>query len=108
LREAEREAEQHGDKHRLARAREEIEALARELSAGMGLGGRGRKASSVAERARVNIQRRIQFAIRQIEEHDPALAQYLRWTIRTGTFCCYRPPLRNDVPRRVTPSDRGG
>lgn len=91
LREAEAEATEHSDAHRAARAREEMDALARELAQGVGIGGRGRKASSTAEKARVNVRKRILDAICRIREHSPALAKHLERSIRTGTFCSYDP-----------------
>lgn len=91
LREAEAEATKHADLHRAARVREEIEALASELAQGVGLGGRGRKASSSAEKARINVRKRILDAITRIREHSPALAKHLERSIRTGTFCSYNP-----------------
>ncbi len=85
------EAEEMGDRARATRAREEIDALATELSRGLGLGGRARVAGSTAERARVNVQRHIRKAIRKIAEDLPELGRYLDWTVKTGTFCVYRP-----------------
>ena len=91
LREAEAEATEHDDIHRAARVREEIDALASELAKGVGLGGRGRKASSTAEKARINVRKRILDAISRIREHSPALAKHLERSVRTGTFCSYDP-----------------
>jgi tetratricopeptide (TPR) repeat protein len=91
LREMEREAEEMGDSARLAKARDEIEKLAEQLSAGLGLGGRARRAGSIAERARTNVQRRIKDAIQRIEKNDAELGRYLSATIRTGTFCMFDP-----------------
>jgi len=91
LREAEAEATKHGDTHRTTRVREEIEALANELAQGVGLGGRGRKASSTAEKARINVRKRILDAISRIREHSPALARHLERSVKTGTFCSYDP-----------------
>ncbi len=85
------EAERLGDRGRAARAREELEVLAEQLAAAVGLGGRDRKAASNLERARINVQRRIKDAIRHIAEHDPALGRYLDATVRTGTYCVYKP-----------------
>jgi hypothetical protein len=68
--------------------------VARELAAGLGLGGRARKVSSNAERARVNVRKRVLDAITRIGEHNPALAKYLEQTVKTGTFCSYRPARR--------------
>jgi hypothetical protein len=91
LRETEQEAERHNDAHRAARAREEIEALANELAHGVGLAGRARKASSTAEKARINVRKRILDALHRIREHSPALAKHLERSVRTGTFCSYEP-----------------
>lgn len=94
LREAEREADEFGDNVRAAKAREEIEALAREIAGGVGLGGRHRKAAAAAQRARVNVQRRLKDAIDRIKAEDLLLGQYLGWTVKTGIFCAYRPPAK--------------
>lgn len=91
LRDAEQDAEDMGDSARLAAVREEIEQLAQQLAAGVGLGGRERRAASVAERARTNVQRRLKDAISRIEKCDPELGRYLGWTVRTGTFCMFDP-----------------
>jgi tetratricopeptide (TPR) repeat protein len=85
------EAERLGDRGRATRAREELEAVAEELASAVGLGGRDRKAASNVQRARVNVQRRLKDAIRRIAENDPALGSYLDATVRTGTYCLYRP-----------------
>lgn len=85
------EAEQMGDRGRAGRARAELEAVAEQLASALGLGGRDRKAASNVERARVNVQRRLKDAIRRIAEHDAALGRYLDATVRTGTYCVYRP-----------------
>ena len=91
LREALAEATRNNDVHRAARAREEIEAITGELAGGVGLGGRGRKASSTAEKARINVRKRILDAINRIREHSPALAKHLERSVRTGIFCTYDP-----------------
>jgi hypothetical protein len=88
------EAESWNDPERAARAREEREFIARELSAAVGLGGRDRRAASAAERARVNVTRAIKSALLRIDEHSPALGAHLKRTVRTGTFCSYSPDPR--------------
>ena len=85
------EAEGWADAGRAERARAEREAIAQELARGVGLGGRGRRAGAVAERARVNVQRRIRGAIRKLGESLPDLATYLDRTVKTGTYCSYEP-----------------
>lgn len=88
------EAEGWADSERAARAREEMEFLAHELAAAVGLRGRDRRAPSDAERARVNVTKAIRAALARIAEHSPALGRHLESTIRTGTFCSYVPDPR--------------
>jgi len=85
------EAESWSDAGRAARARAERDAIANELARGVGLGGRSRRASAAAERARVNVQRRVRGAIKMIGQGLPDLAAYLERAVRTGTFCSYEP-----------------
>jgi len=61
------------------------------LSQALGIGGRERRVGSAAERARVNVQRRLRDAIRRIESHHPGLAKHLDRSVRTGTYCAYEP-----------------
>lgn len=88
------QAEAWNDVERASRARQELEFIARELSAAVGLGGRDRRAASAAERARVNVRRAIKSALSRISGHSPALGAHLERTIRTGTFCSYKPDPR--------------
>jgi hypothetical protein len=85
------EAEAWRDAERAERARAEVEALARELSRAVGLGGRARKSGAASERARINAQRRLAYAIQQIKTAAPALGEHLAARVRTGTFCVYDP-----------------
>lgn len=94
LREELEEAESFNDPERAARARQEMDFLAHELSAAVGLGGRDRKAASDSERARVNVTRAIRSAIDRIAEHSPALGKHFEATVKTGTFCAYTPDPR--------------
>ena len=50
------------------------------------------------ERARVNVTRAIAAALKRISAHHPDLGAHLATTIRTGTFCAYRPDPRLQVP----------
>jgi hypothetical protein len=92
LREEVEEATEWGDPERSRRAEAEIEAIAEQLSAAVGLRGRDRRAASSTERARINVQRRLRVVLDRIEAHDKALARYLEATVRTGTYCSYTPP----------------
>jgi hypothetical protein len=85
------EAEEFDDIGRSEQAREEMEFIARELSRAFGLGGRARKSGTDAERARVNVQRRLKDAVRRIGDQLPDAGRYLEGTIDTGTYCRYRP-----------------
>jgi len=97
LREELEEAQAFHDTGRTASAQREIAFLTHELAAGVGLGGRNRKAASAAERARINVTKRIKAAIAKIAEHSPTLELYLTTTIRTGLFCSYTPDPRIPV-----------
>jgi tetratricopeptide (TPR) repeat protein len=86
-----REAESWNDGARVLRAHTERDLLASELSRAVGLGGRSRRTGSAAERARVAVTRRIRDAIKRVSEQAPELGRYLENTIRTGSYCAYRP-----------------
>jgi tetratricopeptide (TPR) repeat protein len=98
LREEIDEAETWNDPERAAQAQEELDFIADELAAAVGLGGRDRPAGSAAERARVNVTRAIKSALARIEIESPALGAHLHRTVRTGTFCSYSPDPRLPVP----------
>ena len=85
------DAAEMGDIGRREQALEEMEFIQRELARAFGLGGRSRKSGSDAERARVNVQRRVKDAIKRIGEQLPAAGRYLQGSIDTGTYCRYRP-----------------
>lgn len=85
------EAESWNDAGRADKARAELEMLTAELSRAVGLGGRARRDQNAAERARVNVRKRIQHALRGIEACNPELARYLQSTVRTGAFCAFEP-----------------
>jgi hypothetical protein len=91
------EAEDFNDPVRAERAREERDFLIRELARAVGLGGRDRKASSHAERARLNATRAIRSAMTHLTREHPALGQHLAATIRTGRYCSYTPDPRSPV-----------
>ncbi|MGH2793276.1 MAG: ATP-binding protein [Actinomycetota bacterium] len=105
LRELEDEAEEArswGDEERAARAVAERDALVEQLAGAVGLGGRDRKTSSAAERARVNVTRAIKAATVRIAEQSPALGEHLDATLRTGTYCSYSPDPRSGRAWKTT------
>lgn len=97
LREELTEAERFNDPERATKLREEIEFLTDELARATGLGGRSRKASSAAERARFNVTMAIKSAMKRIGENNPSLGRHLAATVRTGRFCSYSPDPERPV-----------
>jgi hypothetical protein len=91
LREQLAEAERNADLGRAEAARSELESLANELARALGLGGRDRRAGASAERARINVQRRLADVIRRINDLDAALGRHLELSLKTGSFCRYAP-----------------
>ncbi|HEY8524197.1 MAG TPA: hypothetical protein VIL48_04485 [Acidimicrobiales bacterium] len=85
------EAEADHDDARAARARAELDALVDHLTAALGLGGRARRTGSDAERARSAVTQRLRAAIRRIASAHPPLGRHLESSIRSGTWCAYRP-----------------
>lgn len=83
------EANELNDQGRTDAIRSELDFIARELSRAFGLGGRERRSGSAAERARVNVRRRIKDAIQRIDVQLPDAGRHLENTIKTGSYCRY-------------------
>jgi hypothetical protein len=83
--------EELADLGQLERIRAEQEFLRTELSRAVGLGQRARRASSTAERARINVQRRLRDAVRRVTSLDAELGQHFGRAVSTGCYCSYRP-----------------
>jgi hypothetical protein len=86
------EAEMTNDLGRIGDIKAERDALAHELAAALGLGGRSRKLGDPSERARKAVAARLRDAIEKIGKEHAELGQHLRASVRTGTFCTYSPP----------------
>ena len=97
------EAERANDLGRMELLRAELDALTDELTRSRGLSGRSRRLGSVAERARVNVTRRIAAALQKIAAVHPAAGHYLETTVRTGTACAFVPDARFPVSWTVHP-----
>jgi hypothetical protein len=91
LRGEEEEALSFNDSERAHRARSELESLAQQLAAGLGLAGRERRSGSALEKARINVQRRLKDAVQRIAKQDSALGRHLERSLQTGTYCSYQP-----------------
>jgi len=97
--------DRRSDPHGAEAILSELDAIAGELAAAVGLGGRARRAGSAIERARQSVTKALRATIRRIAELDPELGTYLEVTVRTGTACRFDPDLREPVEWRV---ERGG
>ena len=85
------------DDDRAARVQGELDALITQLARAFGLGGRERKASSVAEKARLNVTRALRTAITKVAEALPGPGAVLDRRVRTGLFCAYEPRPEDEV-----------
>jgi non-specific serine/threonine protein kinase len=85
------EAERFSDPQRKTEALDEMQAVAARLAYALGLGGRDRKTSSDAERARSAVTKCIKKAIQKIGDAIPSLGYHLATRIKTGYFCSYSP-----------------
>ena len=79
------------DDDRAAAKQAELDALVAELARAFGLGGRERKASSAAEKARLNVTRALRAAIATLRDALPESGAVLDRRVRTGLFCAYEP-----------------
>lgn len=86
-----REAEETGDSTEAVILREEYEKLLDHLSGSMGLSGKARKLGSTVEKARTAVTWRIRSGISKIGQEHPVLGKHLSLSIKTGTFCSYKP-----------------
>ncbi|MBV8984313.1 MAG: hypothetical protein JO248_07720 [Acidimicrobiia bacterium] len=99
------DAEAANDLGRVGRIKDERDAIAHELAAALGLGGRARTLGDPAERARKAVSARIRDAVKAVGACHTPLGDHLQASLRTGTFCSYAPasPVRwrvtDDTPR---------
>jgi hypothetical protein len=91
LREELKDAERFNDDDRTGRIQQERDAIAGQLAAAVGLGGKDRKTRSQAERARTAVTKRIRGSMKRIGKAAPSLGRHLVASIKTGYFCCYNP-----------------
>ena len=91
LRQELNQAERFNDPQRKTEVQNELLAIADHLASAVGLGGRDRKSSPDAERARSAVTKCIKKAVREIGEAIPVLGYHLAARIKTGYFCSYKP-----------------
>ncbi len=87
-----REAQAWHDPARCQRLGAELSFLREELARGLGLGGRARRAAGAAERARINVQKRLRSALRRIAAELPEAGRHLDRELRTGALVSYGRP----------------
>jgi hypothetical protein len=75
----------------------ELDQLVAQLARAFGLGGRGRRAASVAERARLNVTRALRAAIAKLADAMPGAGDVLDRRVRTGLYCVYEPAPGDQV-----------
>jgi tetratricopeptide (TPR) repeat protein len=85
------------DDDRAAAAQAELDTLVAELARAFGLGGRERRASSVAEKARLNVTRALRAAVATLSDALPDAGAVLDRRVRTGLFCAYEPHPDDEV-----------
>ena len=96
-----------GDDDRAARAQCELDALVAELARAFGLGGRERKTSAAAEKARLNVTRALRKATSKLAEALPGPGDVLDRRVRTGLFCAYEPHAEDTILWSVHPPMNG-
>ena len=85
------------DDERAAAVQAELDALIAELARAFGLSGRERKASNVAEKARLNVTRAIRTATAKLAEALPGPGAVLDRRVKTGVFCAYEPHPDDEI-----------
>ncbi len=91
LRQELNQAKRFNDPERKTEVQNELQTIADHLASAVGLGGRDRRTSSDAERARSAVTKCIKQAVRKIGEEIPSLGYHLAARIKTGYFCSYNP-----------------
>lgn len=103
------EADRRGDAAASTALATEEAAIEAELAAATGLGGRTRRATTDADRARVNVTKHLKRAIARIGDVDPELGNHLAECVDTGMCARYRSAgtrirWNSDGTGHVTPS----
>lgn len=94
-----------GDDDHAQRLQAELDELVGQLAAAFGLGGRTRRASSAAERARLNVTRALRTATATLCEALPEAGVVLDRRLRTGLYCAYEPDDRDALRWVMLASD---
>ncbi|WP_299553955.1 hypothetical protein [Seonamhaeicola sp.] len=90
------EAEALNQMEHIEKLREEYDSILEHLSQSLGLSGKTRKVGSTIEKARSAVTWRIRSSIKKIQKVHPELATHLSKSIKTGTYCSYKPEIEVD------------
>lgn len=85
------DARRCNDDARAELAERDRDFLLAELSRSLGLSGRFRSVGSDVERARTAVTRALRYSIERLRDEVPDLGAHLDGSLRTGTYCSYRP-----------------
>ncbi|MGD9788136.1 MAG: hypothetical protein AB7U30_09315 [Sulfuricellaceae bacterium] len=85
------EAEQDGDHQRVEEIEDELAQIADALTAGVGKGGKLRKAGDKRKNIRDAFRNAVDRAIKKIAQYDKPLADHLKASIKHGNEVVYRP-----------------
>jgi hypothetical protein len=95
------DARAHNDLGQIEELERQMHFFAREIARSVGLFGRSRRSNSIAERARVNVSRAISSTIRRLRTIHASAGEHFDRSVKTGTFCSYRPDPRSRRPWEV-------
>ena len=85
------EALEMNDHVRAGNLQDEYDQIVDHLSKSMGLGGKQRKTNDQSDKARSAVTWRIRSTIKKINESHNSFAEHLSSSVKTGTFCSYKP-----------------
>ena len=69
----------------------ELDTMIDHLAASLGMGNRTRVAPGSSERARSAVTHLLRRTVRDVGKVHPALGSHFGHSIKTGTYCAYRP-----------------
>jgi non-specific serine/threonine protein kinase len=95
------EARACADLGRVENVRAELDALAQQLAAAVGLGGRARRTGGATERARQSVTKAIRATVRRIADECAPLGDHLERSVRTGMSCVFDPDPHAKIHWRV-------
>jgi TolB-like protein/tetratricopeptide (TPR) repeat protein len=90
------DAEEMGLYEKAEQDKEKLDTLIDQLAQTVGIANKTRKTGSSVEKARAAVTWRIRNAIKKIEKVHPQLAKHLSNSIKTGSYCSYKPEISHE------------